>query len=396
MSAGVTASKLELLERCPAAAAFPAVWQESTDDQLAGTARHRFLERAPIVGRDAALAEVDERWRAQCEAIDVTEVPRGTAEMAYAYDVDSDAGRVLGQWIGRAYEVGPTEVSGTADLICEPAGERARWLVVDWKGDDEVEPAGTNIQLGFYALCLARAQGLDEVDVAVGYLGHGGGIRWDYATLQAWDLEAVADRIRKVFNAVAAARALIAGGRTPDVSTGLHCRRCPAMPACPAMTALVRDLDVGAQAATADVIGALVRLTDEQAGAAWVRVQLLEDLVARMKASLRARAETRPLPLPDGGRLVAVEVPRRVVVLDKALPVLRDRFGAQADAAVEQSISAESIGRLSRQTAPGKGQKKALDELWSALDAAGAVRRSSFIQLRAKRAKAGVQEGSEP
>lgn len=396
MSAGITASKLELLERCPAAAALPAVWQESTDDQLAGTARHRFLERAPVVGRDAALAEVDERWRSQCEAIDVTEVPRGTAEMAYAFDVDADTARVLGQWIGRAYEVSPTEVSGTADLICEPTAERARWLVVDWKGDDEVEPAATNLQLGFYALCLARAQGLDEVDVAVGYLGHGGGIRWDYATLQAWDLEAIADRIRKVVNAVSASRALVAGGRTPDVSTGLHCRRCPAMPGCPSMTALVRELDVGAQAATADVIGSLVRLTDEQAGAAWVRVQILEDLVAHMKASLRARAETRPLPLPDGGRLVAVEVPRRVVVLDKALPLLRERFGDQADAAVERSLSAESVARLARQTAPGKGQKRAVDELWSALDAVGAVRRSQFIQLRAKRPKGAAEEGSEP
>lgn len=398
MSAGVTASKLELLERCPAAAALPAVWTESTDDQIAGTARHRYLERAPAIGRDAALAEVDEAWRAQCEAIDVTEVPAGTAELAYAYDVATDTARLLGQWIGRAYEVGPTEVSGTVDLVCEPTPDRPRWLVVDWKGDEEVERAAVNVQLGHYALCVARVHDLEEVDVAIGNIGHGGAIRWDRATLGPFELGAIAARVGAAWAAVQAARELVAAGRTPDVATGLHCRRCPAMPVCPAMVTLVRELDTTAQAAAPEIVSSLVCLPDEAAGRAWVRVQLFEELVANMKASLRARAETRPLPLPDGSRLVAVEVPRRSVVLDKALPLLRERFGAeQADAAVERSLSAEAIGKLARQLAPGKGQKKAVDELWAALEAAGGVRRSQYIQLRVKRAKGDVAaEGGEP
>lgn len=396
MSANVTASKLELCERCPAAAALPAVWAPSTDDQLAGTARHRYLERAPVVGRDAALAEIDEQWRSQCESIDVDEVPVGTAEIAQAYDVATDKARVLGQWIGRAYDVSATEISGTADLICEPAGEHGRWLVVDWKGEEEVEAAATNPQLGFGALCVARVHDIDEVDVAVGYIGHTGSIRWDRATLGPFELEAMAARLRAVHARVEAARALVAAGRTPDVATGLHCRRCPAMAACPAMTALVRELDTDAQASTDETVTALARLSDERAGAAWVRVKLLGELVDAMKRSLSARAETRGLPLPDGTRLMPVEVPRRTIVMDRALPVLTERFGAdQVDAAVERSLSMESITRMARQLAPGKGQKKAVGALLDALRDAGALREKTHVQLRVKKAGSAATEADD-
>lgn len=397
MSANITASKLELLERCPAAAALPAVWHESTDDQLAGTARHRYLERAPVVGRDAALAEVDERWRSQCEAIDVDEVPVGTAELAQAYDVATDTARVLGQWIGRAYDVSATEISGTADLICEPTAERPRWLVVDWKGEEEVEAAATNPQLGFGALCVARMHDLDEVDVAVGYIEHTGVIRWDRATLGPFEIEAMAARLRSVHARVETARGLVAAGRTPDVATGMHCRRCPAMAACPAMTSLVRELDVDAQASADEVVTALARLSDERAGAAWVRVRLLETLIDAMKRSLAARAETRGLPLPDGTRLMPVEVPRRTIVMERALPVLRKKFGDdQVEAAVERSLSMESVTKLARQLAPGKGQKKAVMALLDGLREAGGLREKTSLQLRVKKGGATTEEGAEP
>ena len=42
--------------------------------------------------------------------------------------------------------------------------------------------------------------------------------------------------------------------------------------------------------------------------------------------SLAARAETRGLPLPDGTWLMPVRVPRRKLVMDRALPVLRDDY----------------------------------------------------------------------
>lgn len=388
-----TASKLELLERCPAAGALPAVWTEATDDMRAGTARHRFIQRSREIGREEALAEVpaDAPWRAQCEALELDGLPAGDHEIAFAYDVAHDTARCLGPWLDRAYDVGPTEISGTADLIAPPTADRPRWLVVDFKGEEEVDPARVNLQLGFFALCLARLHGVDEVDVAIGYLRHGGGIRWDRATLGPFDLEAVASRFVEITAAIDAVRVQLAAGTTPDVSTGLHCRRCPALIVCPAQVAAARALlDVP------PTNEALAQASAEDAGAAWVRVKVLGELTDRIRAVLTARAEVAGLPLPDGARLVPVETVRRTLLIEKAEPLLRARFGAQLDALIDRSLSSEAVGRLSRQLAPGSGVKKAAEALWGELAAAGAVRRNTFIQLRVKKgAASAVQEGTE-
>lgn len=388
-----TASRLELLERCPSAGALSSVWTESTAAQSAGTARHRYLQRAREIDPATALADVpaDAPWRAQCEALaaHLDEIPVGDHELAYAYDCANDTARFLGPWLDRAYDVSGTEVSGTADLVCAPTEERPRWLVVDFKGDEDVAPASNNLQLAFYALAVARVHGADEVEVAVAYLRHGGGIRWDRAVLDEFALEAAAARVRRVFSLVVAARGSLA---PPDYATGYHCRRCPALTFCPAQTALLRAfLDDPMEP------GEIARLSAEDAGAAYVRLKVLGEQVERATAAVRARAEVSGLPLPGGERLVPVEMPRRALVMDRALPVLREVFGEQADAAVERSLSSETINRLARQLAPGKGHRKAVDELWGKIEAAGGVRRSQYIQLRVKCAKGdAAAEGGEP
>lgn len=380
-----TASRLWLLERCPAAGALPAVWTESTDDQVAGTARHRFIQRAREIGRDEALAEVpaDAPWRGQLEAFDLDAVPAGDHEIAYAFDVATDTARCLGPWLDRAYEVGPTEISGTADLVCPPTAEHPRWRVIDFKGEEEVDPATSNLQLGFFAVCLARLHGVDEVDVAIGYLGHGGGIRWDLAELGPFDIEAAATRIKGLAAQVDAARVVVAAGRTPDVTMGLHCRRCAALVHCPAQVAAARAL-LDASPSNEDLAG----VSADEAGAAWVKVKVFGELVDRMRAALTARAQVAGLPLPDGERLVPVEVVRRALVIEKAEPILRQKFGDQLDELIERSLSSEVVARLARQLAPGKGQRKAADELWDTLTAGGAVKRSAHVQLRVKKGEA--------
>ncbi|MDO9020522.1 MAG: PD-(D/E)XK nuclease family protein [Deltaproteobacteria bacterium] len=382
----ITASRLELVERCPAAPALPAVWTESTDDQVAGTERHRFLQRAGEVGREAAVAEVpaDAPWRAQVLGIDTDEIPAGGRyEIAYAYDVAADTAREQGQWVERAYDAGATEVSGTLDLVLPPGEGRPRWTVIDFKGFDEVAPAVRNLQLGFGAVALARVYDLDEVDVAIGYIGHGGDIRWDRATLGAFAIEAHALRIRSLFAAVDRARATLAAGGLPDFSTGTHCRYCAALPFCPAQTAAVR-----AFLADPPTPDRLALLSDEDAGRVWPLLLAVEEMTKRAKASVRARAELSGLPLPGGERLVPVLVPRRKIIdLDGMLAILREQFGAQADAIVERSLSFESVGELVRQVAPGRGQKKVLDALTAKLLAAKVVQSTSFVQLKTRKAK---------
>lgn len=382
----LSASRLPLLERCPAAGALPAVWTESTDAQRAGTGRHRFLQRAHELGVDVALAEIpaEAPWRAQCEALapHAADLPHGDYELAWAYDPAADTARCLGPWLDRAYDARPGEVTGTADVVCPPAEGRPQWLVVDFKGTEAVEPAGSNLQLGFYALCVARAYDLDAVDVAIVYIEHDGSLRWDRAHLDTFALEAIAARVRAVVAAVARMSALA----EPDgYATGLHCRRCPALALCPAQTRLLLAL-----LADPPTPEGLATLSDEDAGRAWVALRVATEQLDRASAAVHARAQVRGLPLPDGGQLVPVEVTRRALDLDKALPVLRARFGQQVDAEVEQSIKAEVVARLARQIAPGKGQKKAADAVWDELAAAGAVRTTKHVQVRVKPAKEGV------
>lgn len=387
-----SASKLELLEVCPGAGALPAAWEESSDAARAGTGRHRYLQQAREMGPEAALAAIpsDAPWRAQCEAIPLDEVPEGEHELAYAYDTATDTARCLGPWLDRAYETTDTEVSGTLDLQVPPTGN-APWLVVDFKGAGDVTAARHNLQLGLYALCVARVHGVDTVDVAIGYIGHQGGFFWDRARLGPFDLEAVAERVRGVVAAVGRARELVTAGGTPDLKTGLHCRWCPAMRMCPAQVTLVRAL-----VASPPSLERLPALSDEAAGEAWVRVQLIEEVLAAMKASLRARAEIRGLPLPGGERLMPVETTRRAVTkVDGAISALRARFGDQVDALVERSLSWESIAKLARQIAPGKGQKKAIEELRGQLEEAGVLRTTTFVQLRVKKAKATAADAAE-
>lgn len=379
-----SASKLELFEACAAVGGLPAVRAESTDDQAAGTGRHAFVELLARCGREEALAAIPEGspWRACCEGLDPAEIPVGRHEIAYAYDCASDAARELGPWLGRAYDCTATEISGTNDLVCEPSPGHPRWRVIDWKGEDEVTATATNLQLGFYALCVARVHQLDEIDVAIGYIGHAGAIRWDRATLGPFELEAVAARVREVHARTSRAQS----GAPADFTVGLHCRRCSALPLCPAQVALVSAL-AREERSPADLAASLAPLSDERAGEAWERLKLFKEHVKAIEASLRARAEVKGLPLPNGDRLMPRKVFRRSIDVEKALPVLREKFGAQADEAVERRLPAEEVTRLSRQLAPGKGQKKALDALWSDLTTAGAVSSSMHTELRVKKAK---------
>ena len=125
-------------------------------------------------------------------------------------------------------------------------------------------------------------------------------------------------------------------------------------------------------------------------GRAWALSKALEEQVERVRAVLRERALVRGLQLPDGERLVPVETATRTLVFARAEAALRARFGDQVDAFIERSLTNEAVTKLAKQLAAGKGQKKALDGLWSELEGAGAVKRGAFVQLRVKKPKGGA------
>lgn len=410
----LTASGLALAALCPATHALPSVESVESDAMRAGTGRHAYLaavaralpeamtaepEAALDTARTDALATVpaDAPWRATCEAIDIeglfAELGRESAvalveaDLAHAWDPSTDTARPVDAVTHRAYADAEGLV-GTLDWLVTHADGTV--TVLDFKGVRRGAPAREHLQLALYALQVARARGLDSVHVALCYIDEEGALTWDRATLDAWDLDAAADRLLLIHATVTAARA--ASWDALPTRVGEHCGDCTCVRVCPAMVTLVRELVV----AGAPSPDRLALLSDDDAGAAWVRLDALETALDAARRALRARAEIRGLPLPDGQQLVPVESERRSVVLDKALPLLRERFGAQADAAIEQSMTAASVSKLARQLAPGKGVQKVIDELWGQLAGVGAVRSSRFVQLRVRKgSQSAAAQGDE-
>lgn len=387
-----TASRLALAEVCLGAALLPRVRYESTEAMAAGTGRHRFLERAREVGRDAALAEIpaDAPWRATCEALDLVEIPEGRHEVAYAFDPATGVAREIGAAIGRDYaDALDTEIVGTADLIAPPTDDRPRWLVIDFKGREAVTAAADNLQLGFYALCAASVADVPEVDVAIVYIREDGSLGWDRAELSPWDLSALGRRLGTLAARLTAADEGLSRGRMPTLRVGPHCARCPALTLCPAQTQIaVEVLRETSGLTAANCLDGLPHLSDEDAGAALTRLEGAAELIGLQVSALRERAKIHGLPLPDGSTLMPIESTRRDLITDKAIEVLRARFGEQVDAAIERSLPSGIIAKLARQIAPKKGHKKATEALFEELVAAGAVKTSRYVQLRVKAAKA--------
>lgn len=391
----LSASRLYLAEACAASCALPTDDEGSGPWAEAGTGRHAFLSAlATTRDRAAALATVPEGapWRSTCEAIDCDALLEGVveieADLSHTYDPEMDCAEAIVVDGHRAYAADPRVIPGTLDWLVTRADGRLE--VVDFKGVSQVAPATHNLQLALYALQVARARDLDEIGVAIAYIRPDGDVAWDRDVLDVFDLAEAATRIREVWRRVEEARAEVAAGRLPSTRMGDHCTWCPALRRCPGHITLAREL--AADTRTVDeVVAELVRLDDEAAGVAWVRMERVEAVLEAIRKSLRARVMHRPVPLPDGQVLRAVESHPRSLDVARALPVLRERLGDRVESLVKRTLASEVVGQVARELAPGKGVKKVEGELWAALDAAGAVKTATVVSVRPmKPAKEGV------
>lgn len=271
-----TASASERVIACPASAALPAAF-ESSPDADAGTAAHAAIE-ADIGAYPAILALGD---------------GPPAVEAAFAYDPDADAAAAIG---GEGRDYASDGIAGRMDL---------HWpgVVIDLKtGAQRPGAARDHAQLRTYALMLARTHGLATVDGAIAWV-RDGRVEIDRVTFDAFALDDHAAALQRAARRVREARALVAAGGIPDVSPGDHCQWCPALRAgCPAYTALAR----AASSDLATIAGRLDALSDEDAGAAWLRVAQIKKVLEIVEGSLRARAEQSPIPLGGGKVLKAV------------------------------------------------------------------------------------------
>jgi hypothetical protein len=242
-----TGSQLDRIARCPPSGALPQVidlGDDDEDDRSQGTIRHRFLQRASEVGREAALEEVDEEWRANCADIDLAKIAdqlKLSHEVPIAYNWAADTARLLYPVAPRVYEIDPScEVAMTTDIV----GEGNRHVYIgDYKGPHAWLPdPALSYQLGaaavaFSRLFKARRATLEYIRIR----DDGTPVKFK-GELDMFGLDDVAEKISKMMGGLPALRSSIDSGIIPDVFEGPWCRYCHSKQHCPGKTALVRSV----------------------------------------------------------------------------------------------------------------------------------------------------------
>lgn len=359
-----TGSQLDRVARCEASAALPQVIDANDEDRDArqrGTAVHRFLERVPQVGREAALSEIDEQHRGYCADIELADLAHQlglSQEVAVAYNFRADTARLLTPIAPRAYEIDPTcEVAMTLDV----AGASDRVVYIgDYKSGHAWLPAPEDsYQLGAGAVAMARVTGATRARVEYLRLRDDGTVRPFRADLDVFGLESAAERIAKLLSGVPARRAEIEAGKVPDVTEGRWCKYCPARQHCPAKTALVRQVLRDPQP-----IPYLQPLTPDTALRLYKLLKPAKEALKQAETALAMYAKYTPIPLEteeDGTERYYGELRRPGnEVLDGAIShaVIAELFdGETANKAVTLEVTKAAITDAIRPIVQASGQK---------------------------------------
>ena len=305
-----TASSLWLAELCPASHTQPQI-RETSDAQAAGSDVHLFLERAPKIGRAAALAEMNDATRHLCEDLDPAALPNGLREASFVYDLNQRTGRMIGEGLGRGYPDAAGLACGTADVLSVESP--AVW---DYKTGWPVR-AAESLQLVALGLYAARTYGWMRVPVWHLRLD-GDRLRPDSIELGPVDLAAAHERIASIYRRYEDS---LRTGEV-DVRPGEHCTSCAAQPQCPATMALTSRAAVAAWVVPDN--GFPVDLAAP--AVAWEFLVRVEDLTKRLRSELKRQASIAPIPLPNGKELAIVPVEKTKIGPD-ALPLLRESIG---------------------------------------------------------------------
>lgn len=349
----ITLSTLPRVMECPASEAFVHSPTSGSTPSTYGQEGHAFLARVSEAGYDVALREVpdDSPVRRLCEAIPPALVPKGgQVELAVAFDPRREKGRILGQNLRREYgKLGKGEIPGALDWCAVRVSEG---FILDWKlGHVSVGRAEDNWQVRGGAVALAYAHGfaLRRVHVGLVYPREDGQAFASQATFDSMRLAADAERFRVMLRTVGSYRRLHAKLEPLPTHQGPWCTYCPAYDACPAKHALLGELRSGVNMADP--------ISNDEAGALWVRLEQMGEALAHVKAKLEERARRSAFNTPRGTVVCEALGPERESVdAEKAFPVLRDRLGAQlALVACPMGATKQSVSDAARQHAKAQG-----------------------------------------
>ena len=335
-----TASALSRAIACPGSQSLPH-FDTKSEWSGQGDAIHAYLA-------DSAhdLSKVPEQYREACENIDLAALPKGewAAEVAFAWDYETDTGRELGRNLKRDYPATkPSEYRGTADVV---GVTRDEVVILDYKSGYAKMPR-ENWQLRLLALAASRAYNRPSARVAI---------------VRTWSLE----KFRPlVFDALDLAEfaaqlrampAMWAG--EPSFVQGDHCEHCPAFASCPAKLALWQ---------TAGVTGP--QITEENAAAVYQRADAVAQVLSRVRSGLAIWAKDHPIQLPDGMVYGPVMKEREAVDPFVVQAVLTKLHGPEVAAkAMDLDTSKAAIGRAIATIAPKGKKAKMIDEVLKAVE----------------------------
>jgi len=320
----LTASGLERAELCIGSAVLPGI-DESGEYAATGQAVDDFVRVAKTVGRDAALEHAPPEHRAYLERITLDRVPDG-AEYQVGLALHAETGEVRRiPSRGEGYpNLGPEWIVGTADIV----GRRASSAYVadlKWGSYTDGRDPATDLQVGFYGVCVARLCGLDDAEVGFLRAGWDGVLRPDAVVLDSMALDALEERIRTIYRRWRAGEATLRPGD--------QCTYCSARRGCDAMvapTALLLRGDLVALArqepTKAQLTERIKALAPADRGVVFELAGQIEERAKLVQQIVRDDARGGAVPLPNGKELREVEWGQ-----EKVSPEARARLDALKD-----------------------------------------------------------------
>ncbi len=374
----ITGSTLPVLRKCQWWAREDVVAPPAlppSDAMLIGTEVHAAIEGV-LTKRDVKLSTDDgmdlfREWM-QWWSTSSLAANQWKAEVAYAYDVQRDAARLIGENVGRGYEVSASEIPGTIDAL---ALDDEHAHVVDWKTTSGFGPgpadAEDNWQLRLYALMVARAHRVDSVTIHVVRITTNGVTSTSH-TLDSLELDAVAHEVKRLVQSVP----------TALPQSGSHCHRCRAVAVCPTTNA--------ATTAIAPPAPIKLEINDDNAGSLLMKLRQVQAACEQLEGALKLYAANKNeegIRLPTGKRWVRTSVDRESINLNGDANAMGIAIISMAGAekALEPKISVSKAGierELKSAGLKGKELREKLDNVMSELRAAGATRTTTVDSYR--------------
>lgn len=358
-----SASASDRAVRCPASLSLPAVRDAGGADAAWGTDVHAFLEDAVRTSPASARGRAGGPSAGCCAAIAVHDIleelagGEGIAEILpeepILYLPEAGGAEPLRLGGPRAYPSAAYQrgIPGTADLVL--VTREGTVVVADYKTGAVPPRAASSWQLRVLGLGAARLFGAARVRLAIVAIDREGGHRVDAVDFPEADQAEARAALAEAWAAARDAEASILLGEAPSVQQGEHCGYCPALRACPASTALVRDMAAGG---LEGVAGRVADLSPAEAGAAWQKAKLARRLLDTIEDALRERLRRDgSIPLPGGDTLTTTRVATRSIDGRRALPVLESHglaprlgltMGDVADAVQSSGGGAEDLARV--------------------------------------------------